>query len=111
MTLEELVELPWTWRGPQEVADEAGTCYTLLIDELPDFMVAADTAQEVQVEAASALREFLRSYLENGEVPPLPETQEPKWRFHVPGRPMRAEAEGWRLTEDRRPPIPDYLTA
>ncbi len=72
MTLNEIVGLPWSWEGPREVTEDGDTHFELTVRELPDFFVAADSRDAVLSEARPALAAFLQSYLENGEIPPLP---------------------------------------
>lgn len=81
MTLDDMVALPWSWEGPREVQDDGNTYFELVIRELPDFFVAGKSRDEVLAEAVPALTEFLRSYLDNHEVPPLPDSR--NWRFSV----------------------------
>jgi predicted RNase H-like HicB family nuclease len=63
---------PWSWVGPSRHRDARGTYYEMRIRELSDFFVAGRTRNEVVTEAAAALRAFLSSYVEAGEVPPMP---------------------------------------
>ena len=73
LTAARMVALPWSWTGPTEERDEHGnTWWEARIEELPDFMVAGESAQEVIAEAGSALEAFLASYVDRGEIPPLP---------------------------------------
>ena len=76
--LELLMSMDWTLAGPREVRDEDGAFFEMRVAELPDFFVAARTEAEVRAEAEDALRTFLASYVDRGELPPLPE---PKWVF------------------------------
>src|SRR5437016_4619629 len=44
----DLVVLPWGWAGPSEERDEHGnTWWELRIRELPDFLVAAESRDQV----------------------------------------------------------------
>jgi predicted RNase H-like HicB family nuclease len=82
-TLQQLMIMPWTWLGPKRVVEGKKTHWELRIRELPDFLVAGRTEEEVRKEAAAALEAFLASYVDAGEVPPLPSIQQ--WRFYVMG--------------------------
>jgi predicted RNase H-like HicB family nuclease len=73
MNIDDLMMLPWTWQGPRPVAEgDEITHYELRVAELPDFFVAGESAKEAREEAAPALRAFLESYLEAGDLPPMP---------------------------------------
>ena len=72
MNIENLMSQSWTWTGPTEVQDPDGTFFELRVAELPDFFVACRTREEVEAEAAEALRAFLQSYLDRDELPPIP---------------------------------------
>jgi predicted RNase H-like HicB family nuclease len=76
-TTDQLLELPWTWEGPLEGTEDGVTYFEYRIRELPDFFVAGETLEEADRERIPALRAFLESYVEDGEVPPLPA---PTWR-------------------------------
>lgn len=90
MTLDDLVELPWTWQGPNRITDSSGTSFEYRIEELPDFFVLGASLGEARREAVPALRAFLQSYLESGEVPTLPNSTS-LWRFVVPWRSPTSE--------------------
>ena len=79
----------WTWHGPTEVREEDGAYFEMRIVELPGFFVAGETADEVQRERGEALRTYLASYVDRGEVPPIRET----WVIvmHEAGSPPSAE--------------------
>ena len=81
--LQDLMSKPWTWVGPSKVTEGKKTHWELRIRELPDFLVAGRTEGEVREEAAAALEAFLASYVDAGEMPPLPSV--PQWRFYVLG--------------------------
>lgn len=70
--LKSLVALPWGYDGPTKCVDEGQESWVLRIKELPGFLVAGFSAKEVLDELPEALESFLASYVETGEVPPLP---------------------------------------
>lgn len=73
LTLQKLIKLPWRIRGPKLQRDEHGNqWWEIRVDELPEFMVAAETADEAIRDYLPALKAFLASYTERGETPPLP---------------------------------------
>lgn len=80
MTSDEMIGLPWSWRGPSQVEDDEGVYWELRIDELPDFCVFGGTRDEVARELISALRAFLESYDEHGDTVPLPALLD-QWEF------------------------------
>ncbi len=80
MTLDEMIALPWSWRGPSQIEDDKGVYWELRIDELPDFCVFGGTREEVARELISALRAFLESYDEHGDTVPLPALLD-QWEF------------------------------
>jgi predicted RNase H-like HicB family nuclease len=80
MTMNELLQLPWRWRGPSQVQDAGeDPHFELQIEELPEFFVAGATREEVLAAARPALRAFLQSYLDRGEEPPMPAGRTPSW--------------------------------
>jgi predicted RNase H-like HicB family nuclease len=95
-TLDELMDLPWTWQGPREVRDD-GTHWEIQVAELPDFFVAGESYDEVLRELPTALRAFLASYLDRGETPPIPKHPE-WWRVMKVWSPAHAAA-AQRLSE------------
>lgn len=72
MTIDALMNLPWSWVGPREVSEDGQKYWMVEIRELPGFLVAAESRQTVLAEVRAALRAFLESYLEHGEEPPRP---------------------------------------
>ncbi len=80
MKIETLVKLPWTWLGPQKVTEEGMTYWVSTIAELDGFVVAGETLEEVERDRRNALEEFLLSYLEQDQIPPLP-----GWKLTMPG--------------------------
>lgn len=70
--LELLLRLPWTVE--RQVRQDDGEYLVLTIRELEGFVVAGRTDQEVEEAFWPALEEFLESYLETGEEPPVPES-------------------------------------
>jgi len=68
------VRAGWTWIGPTPIGDPGAPEYfELRIAQLPDFLLAATTAEELFAELKAALRAFFESYAERGEaLPPLP---------------------------------------
>ena len=72
LTLDELVQLPWTRRGPVKDSQAGEEFYKITIDELPDFVVVGSTPYEVITNADRTLRVFLSSRQENGLPIPTP---------------------------------------
>lgn len=69
--VDRLVALPWTERW--SVDDMDGSAYHILeIAELPGFLVAYDTREEIEREKRDALTAFVGSYVDRGELPPMP---------------------------------------
>lgn len=67
-------EVDYYLRAPWSInASTEGEYKVLRIAELPGFVVAAKTADELDEDFWPALQTFLESYVEDGEVPPLPE--------------------------------------
>jgi predicted RNase H-like HicB family nuclease len=79
MNAEVLLRLPWTWNGPREVREEGVTYWVAEINELEGFVVAGETREAVEQDRLEALEEFLQSYVDKGEMPPLP-----GWKMTVP---------------------------
>jgi len=74
LTAKDYVALPWKWDGPTQCSDGSGaTWYEVRVAELPDFLVAGATQEEVLADVAEALEAFIASYLDRGENPPLPD--------------------------------------
>ena len=76
MNLSDYLKLPWTVERSDH--DDDGEYLSLEIRELPGFIVAARTAEEADGLFWGALEEFLRSYTDAGETPPVPEALLPK---------------------------------
>jgi len=72
LTLAQMVRLPWEWQGPKLVDEDGAVHWEIRIGELPDFLLAGSSREEVLSELRPALRAYLGSYLERGEQPPLP---------------------------------------
>ncbi len=72
LTLAQIVRLPWDWQGPTLVEEEGSVHWEIRIGELPDFLLAGTSREEVLSELRPALRAYLSSYLERGQEPPLP---------------------------------------
>ncbi len=72
LTLDELVQLPWTRRGPVKDSQAGEEFYKITIDELPAFVVVGSTPYEVITNADRTLRVFLSSRQENGLPIPTP---------------------------------------
>ncbi len=70
MTLAECLRMPWTI--VRENHDDDGEYLSLRIEELPGFVVAGRTEDEVEALFWDALSAFLQSYTEAGESPPMP---------------------------------------
>lgn len=84
MTLDELLQLPWSWSGPTKVEEDGDTHFEVRIGELPEFYAAGATEREALDNAIPSLRAYLQSLLDNHEIPLLPDTRTPTWRFSVP---------------------------
>lgn len=79
LTAAQMVAFPWAWQGPGRTPQRdahGNEWFEIRIVELPDFYVAAPTADQVIAEAGPALEAFLDSYLQEGEQPPLPASVE-----------------------------------
>lgn len=74
----ELAALPWTYVGPVRVEEDDQVWFELRIEELPDFYLAAATAEEIYHELGPALVSFIVSYLEHGDPLPKPPV---RWLF------------------------------
>ena len=73
LSARDLVQLPWAWIGPIECLDEHGNkWWQLTIRDLPDFLAAAETRDEVLADAPEALESFLASFEGTSEWPPMP---------------------------------------
>lgn len=70
MTLAEYLRMPWTI--VRSTHDDDGDYAALHVQELPGFVVAARTDDELERLFWDALPAFLESYLQDGEEPPLP---------------------------------------
>ena len=70
MTLNEYLMLPWTVL--REEHNDDGSYVALRIKELPGFVVAAETEEELDEMFWGALSAFLNSYIEDGISPPMP---------------------------------------
>lgn len=68
--LREYLSMPWHVRRKEH--DDDGWYASLEIDELPGFVVAARTDDELDRMFWAALQSYLKSYLDDGEEPPLP---------------------------------------
>lgn len=91
MNLSEYLRLPWTVERSDH--DDDGTYVALHVTELPGFVVAARTDEEVDALFWDALSAFLSSYIESGDDPPTPSSMLPD--------PPQLE-----LIPDRAPPLP-----
>lgn len=65
------LSLPWTIERREE-RDSEGVYPVLTVAELPGFLVAARTDDELDEMFWPALETFLKSYIEDGEEPPIP---------------------------------------
>ncbi len=73
MTIDELVEQPWTWCGPNETIEAGEQCYKMTIEELPGFVAVGATRYEVIHNLFSILRVFLKASVADGVEIRLPE--------------------------------------
>ena len=72
LNVKQMLDLPWSWKGPKEVVEGDSKHYEMRIEELSDFFLAGASHDEVLRELRAALEAYLGSYLERGEQPPLP---------------------------------------
>jgi predicted RNase H-like HicB family nuclease len=92
---------PWTIvREDDEYDGERSV--ELRIEELPGFVVAAETEDEAEAMFWPALRVFLQSYVDDREVPPLPE----RLRVIVVGREGEVEPGPAELVEKAAASLP-----
>ncbi len=85
MTLAEMLHLSWGWQGPLEVREpNEDPHFEIRVAELPEFFAAGRTREEALAAAGPALAAFLKSYVEAGEEPPLPERREVTWIVKAP---------------------------
>jgi predicted RNase H-like HicB family nuclease len=78
--VDELLDLSWTIVRTDAIRE--GVRYIeLSVEELTGFMVFGSTPAEVEERFWPGLRLFLESYLEAGEMPPLPSTRAVRARF------------------------------
>lgn len=70
--LEYYLAQPWTIRLCREEYEDRVYEWVLEIDELPGFVLVADTQAELFLRYRPALELFVESYLMDGEEPPLP---------------------------------------
>lgn len=68
--LDRYMLLPWTIKP--SVRTDDGTYHVLNIEELPGFIVTGETREEAETEFWLALEDFISSYLDDGEQPPVP---------------------------------------
>jgi len=94
----QLLDLPWSWRLTQHAQDDL-TWYELTIEELPGYLVAGRTEEEIRAEQRGVLRAFLETRLEHNDPIPLPSLT---WRSSL----FLLEEEN---REDREEPIRDRL--
>lgn len=75
MTLRELLLLPWNRTEPVRQEEDGVAWFEIRVKELPDFLVAGETVDEVNREFRDALESHLAAYVAQGEVPELPKDQ------------------------------------
>jgi len=75
---------PWTVRVDERFDDDH--YFAATIDELPGFVATGNTTAELDASFWEALAAFLESYIEDGEDPPLPEsdTESNTLRYTMP---------------------------
>lgn len=71
-----LLRAPWTVRSE---ASPHGPYLVLRIDELPEFVVAGDDPALLTQEFWLALESLLRSYVDEGDPFPLPDSYRSAW--------------------------------
>jgi len=72
MRADEMVMLPWTFRGPRRVTDALGTRVEMRVVELPGFVMEAGSESELRGGLRKALRSYLESLISAGQTPTLP---------------------------------------
>ena len=70
MTVEEYVDLPWTWQYEEDPEDPGTIIVT--IAELEDFFSAGKSREEAYATGRDALACLIEGYLEDGDPIPLP---------------------------------------
>lgn len=73
-SIDELLSLPWTVQLEERRDD--GRYYVARVKELPGFVVTIESRDEFERVFWSAIQEHLQSYLDHGEVPPLPDLED-----------------------------------
>lgn len=91
LSLSKLMQMPWTIRGPEKIDEDGESHWQITIAELPEFFVAGSSRDDVLGEYGAALKAFLRSYVDRGEMPPLP-AQQALWQVFAP-KPARRPAQ------------------
>ncbi len=83
-TLQDLMLMPWTIRGPVERVDAHGQrWWEIRVLELPGFFVAAETEDESVMEYRPALSAYLASFVDREEEPPVPTPAKAAWQFRL----------------------------
>lgn len=72
--LQDYMELPWSIEI--ETREDDGTYYVARVQELPGLVATGETDEELDAALWEALADHVRSYMEDGEEPPLPEGAE-----------------------------------
>ena len=83
-----LLSMPWTIERSERHDD--GDYFVLWIRELPGFVAASNDPAELEQIFWDALQDHLTSYLEDGEMPPLPE--EARITIEVMGREIEKQS-------------------
>jgi len=92
MTLQNLLLQAWTKTPPARHEEDGVEWFEVRVMELPDFFVAAPTADEANAEYKAALTAFLASYVADGKTPPLPERK--SWAMKPPLYSVGVQTEG-----------------
>lgn len=72
LILNRMAGLAWGWQGPNKISDDPEQ-WEIRIEELPDFLVVAESRDAVLTELLPALKTFLGTFVDNNELLPLPD--------------------------------------
>lgn len=107
MTLNDYLRLPWTIVRTEH--DDDGEYAALEVLELPGFVAAGRTDEELEAAFWDALRSHLSSYLDEGRTPPMPARASIRWermkradsviRYRLPGEAVTVTVGGGDVSE------------
>ena len=80
--MSELLRMPWSFVGPRRIVEDDSQWWEIRIRELPGFLVAGESRDEVMNDLREGLQSFLASYLDHGDEPPIPE-RAAEWRVSL----------------------------